>query len=234
VDVELGNSQSVNAIGFPQATSPRMVWSDRGLRMLQLTAAQATLIAAVISFAAGLLGWLGRGLTFVLRRWWTGAPRQEQAAYLNSVADLAAKLRANGMTLNEVHQLEGIMRSPAVASSTGASAVVEALAKDAEGPSAFHSNFAMKARTGAAYGVSEAQLRQALLDLRLLLSDREYEAVETAQDRWREYRLALEECARRQSEGGSNATLAMVVSGLSETERRAKEILAQVAERSAR
>ena len=120
--------------------------------MLQLTAAQATLIVAVIGLAGGLLGWLGRGLTFVLRRWWTGAPRQEQAAYLNSVADLAAKLRANGMTLNDVHQLESIMRSPAVASSTAASGVVEALADDAEGPSVFRSNVAMKARTGAAYG----------------------------------------------------------------------------------
>jgi len=202
--------------------------------MFQLTAAQATLIAAAIGFAAGLLGWLGRGLTFVLMRWWTGAPRHEQAAYLNSVADLAAKLRANGMTLNEVHQLEVIMRSPTVASTTGANAVVEALAKDSEGPSAFQSNLAMKARTGAAYGVSEAQLKQALMDLRLLLSEHEYEALEKAQDRWREYRLALEECARRQFEGGSNATLAMVVSGLSETERRTKEILAQTDERSAR
>ena len=202
--------------------------------MLQLTAAEATLIVAAIGVAGGLVGWLGRGLTFVLWRWWTGAPRQEQAAYLNSLADLAAKLRASGMTLDDVHQLESIMRSPAVASSTAASEVVEALADDVEGPSAFHSNVAMKARTGAAYRVAEAQLEQALMDLRLLLSDHEYEALEAAQERWREYRRALEDCALREFEGGTHATLALVLSGLSETERRTEEIRAQVAERKGR
>jgi uncharacterized protein YecT (DUF1311 family) len=82
--------------------------------------------------------------------------------------------------------------------------------------------------------MAEAQLKQALMDLRLLLSDREYEALEAAQERWREYRRALEDCALREFEGGTHARLAMVMSGLSETERRTEEIRAQVAGRSAR
>lgn len=108
--------------------------------MLQLTPAEAALIVAAIGLVSSLLGWLGRGLTFVLRRWWTGAPRQGRAAYLNSLTDIAGKLRANGMTLDDVRKFEAIMHGPAITTSTAASEVVAAVAKDAEEPSEFQSN----------------------------------------------------------------------------------------------
>jgi len=202
--------------------------------MLQFSAAEATIAVAVIGLVAGLAGWLGRGLTFVAKRWWTGAPRQERAAYLGSVADLAAKLRGNGMTLEDVHKFEALMQSPAVANSTAASGVVENMAQDAEDASPLQSNVALKARTSAAYGVANAQLDQSLMDLRLMISEREYEAVEVAQERWREYRKALEDCAFREYEGGTHATLALLLSGLGETERRTQEIRAEIAKRAAR
>ena len=69
------------------------------------------------------------------------------------------------------------------------------------------------------------------MDMRLLLSDNEYEALEAAQERWSGYRRALEDCALREFEGGTNATLALMMAGLSETERRTKEISAQFARR---
>lgn len=92
----------------------------------------------------------------------------------------------------------------------------------------------MKLRTGAAYEVAEAHLEQVLMDLRLLLSEYEYDALKKAQDRWRDYRGALEDCALREFEGGTHAPLAMMLAGLSETERRTEEVRARVAERSAR
>lgn len=70
--------------------------------MLQITAPQATLIVAAITLVSGLVGWSGRGLMFLLHRRWTGAPKREDAAYLNSVAGLAAKMKANGTALDEV------------------------------------------------------------------------------------------------------------------------------------
>lgn len=202
--------------------------------MLQITAPQATLVVLVVGLLAGLIGWLARGPTFLLRRWWTGAPKQEQAAYLNSVADLAGKLRSHGMTMDDVRQFEVIMRNPAVAGTTAASDVVDALAEEAGEPEAFHSNVAMKARTGAAYGVADAHLEQALMDLRLLLGEREYEALEAAQAHWREYRMALEVCAGLEFEGGTHAPLAGMMAGLTETERRTAEVRSQVQERAAR
>lgn len=202
--------------------------------MLQLSPAEATIAVAVIGLVAGLIGWLGRGLTFVAKRWWTGAPKQERATYLSSVADLAAKLRGSGMTLEDVHKFEALMQSEAVANSSAAGGVVANLVQDPVDSSPLQSNVALKARTSAAYDVAKAQLEQALMDLRLMISEREYEAVEVAQERWQEYRRALEDCALREYEGGTHATLALLLSGLGETERRTQEIRAEIAKRASR
>jgi len=118
--------------------------------------------------------------------------------------------------------------------SSTAKQVVEEIAEEANEPEAFHSNVAMKRRTGAAYEVAEAKLQQVLLDLQLLLGERENEALETAQQHWCEYRRALENSALREYEGGTHAPLAMLFVGLTETERRADELRAQVKARSAR
>ncbi|MES2174894.1 MAG: lysozyme inhibitor LprI family protein [Pseudomonadota bacterium] len=193
----------------------------------------SALHVALIAFVGGLAGWVGHGFSFVLKRWWTGSPKHDQANYLSTVADLGVKLRANGMTMEDVRQLEAIMRDPSISSSTTAQRVVEDFAEDASEPDAFHSNVAMKARTGAAYEVAEAKLQQVLMDLQLLLSERENGALEIAQQHWREYRRALEDCALLEYGGGTHAPLAMVFAGLNETERRADELRAQVGQRSA-
>ena len=202
--------------------------------MLQFSAPQATIIVAVIGLAAGLIGWFGRGSTYLLRRWWTGAANQERATYLNSVADLVGKLRKSGMSLDEVHQFEAIMRGSAVARSAGATDFIEAMVEETAEPDVFHSNFAMKAKTGAACDVAEAHLQQSLMDLKLLLSEGETDALDAAQERWCEFRDALEVCAALEFEGGTHAPLARIMAGLTETERRTAEIRAQVGERSAR
>ncbi len=202
--------------------------------MLQITAPQATLIVAAITMIGGLVGWFGRGFAFLLHRWWTGAPKREDATYLNSVADLAGKLRSNGMTIDEVHQFEKIMRKPGLSASSAATEVVEAIEEEPDTYTAFLSNVAMKARTGADYGVADANLEKALVDLRLLFSDKENEALDVAQERWTEYRKALEVCAGLEFEGGTHAPLAGLMAGLTETERRTVEVRSQVQERAAR
>lgn len=202
--------------------------------MLELTSPQVTLLVAGSSLLAGLAGWFGRGLAFLLYRYWTGAPKRDEASYLHSVADLAAKLRTDGTTLDEVRQFEKIMRRPSLATSTAATEVVEAIEEKTDSYAAFLSNVAMKARTGADYGVADANLEKALVDLRLLLGDEEAEALEVAQERWTEYRNALEDCAGLEFNCGTHAPLAGMMAGLTETERRTAEIRSQVQERAAR
>ena len=197
---------------------------------------QVALIGTASLLIGGFIGWLGRGAGFVLKRWWTGSPKQERATYLNTVADLGAKLRAHGMTMAEVQKLEEVVQNPSIQSSSAANQVVEQLSADADEaePEAFQSNMAMKMRTGAAYEVAEAKLNQALMDLRLLVGELEWECVEKAQQYWQGYRRALEDWALREWDGGTGATLAMALIGMAETERRADEIRAQVKERAKR
>lgn len=200
--------------------------------MEHLTANEVTLLVATASLAGGLMGWFGRGIGFLLTRWWTGSPSHERANYLNTVVDLGAKLRANGMTMDEVQLLEEMVRKPSIKSSDAATQTVTQIANNE--PSAFSSNYAMKMRTRAASGVAEAKLDQVLQDLRLLVSDDEWECVENAQEHWVAYRDALAEGARREYEGGTHAGLAAVLTAVAETDRRTEEIQAQVDERSAR
>jgi uncharacterized protein YecT (DUF1311 family) len=202
--------------------------------MDHLTANQVTLLVAAAGLVGGLIGWFAKGVGFLLARWWTGAPKQERAHYMNTVADLAGKLRAHGMTIEEVRKLEELVQNPSIKSSQAATRAVEQLANDVTEPKAFQSNYAMKMRTGAAYGVAEAKLNQALQDLKLLVSDGEWEYVERAQQHWAAYRETLVEGARRKYEGGTHAGLAAGLTAVAETDRRADEIRAQVDERARR
>jgi uncharacterized protein YecT (DUF1311 family) len=126
------------------------------------------------------------------------------------------------------------MRKPSLATSTAATEVVEAIEQEPDTYAAFLSNVAMKARTGAEYGVADANLEKSLVDFRLLLSDEEAGALEVAQKRWTDYRKALEVCAGLEFEGGTHASLAGIMAGLTETERRTAELCAQVQECAAR
>ncbi len=202
--------------------------------MLQITAPQATVIVLAVGLLTGLVGWFGRGFVFLLHRWWTGAPKREDAVYLHSVVDLAGKMRANGMSMDDVRQFESIMRAPTVASSPGANEVVESMSSTDTEPAAFQTNLGMQIRTRAAHDVAEANLEQALTDLHLIIGDREGELLDTAQELWRAYRDALVQCAYYEYEGGTHAPLAAGLAGLSEIERRTAELRAQVDERAAR
>lgn len=190
------------------------------------------IIVAGFTLGGLVLGWFANGLGFLVKRKLTQTPKTERAAYLNTVTDLAAKMRASGMTIEEVHAFEAALRNPAVASSEAATSIVDAVDLE-EGPRAFDTNYAMKSRTRAAYDVAEAQLSQALTDLRLL-SGGEDETLDEVQKRWTAYRTALEDREMARYQGGTHATLALALAGLAETERRTEEVRAEVAERSAR
>lgn len=138
------------------------------------------------------------------------------------------------MTINEVRQFEKIMRKPGLSASSAATEVVEAIEEEPGTYAAFLSTVAMKARTGADYGVADASLKKALVDLRFLLSDEEAEALDVAQERWTVYRKALEVRAGLEFGGGTHAPLAALMARLTETKRRTAEVRSQVQERATR
>jgi len=192
------------------------------------------LLLALVAAGAGFLGWLGRGATFMLGRWVVGSPKTERASYFNTVADLAAKLRANGMSVEDLTALESAIRSPTIPTTSSSSGALEQLADDHE-PRAFQSTAAMRGRAHAAYEVAEARLGQALMDLQILLDEGdELTSLQAAQTAWLEYRNALEARAMAEFGGGTGGPLAAIITGISETDRRAAELRAEVRERAVR
>ena len=200
--------------------------------MTEPTTIPVPVIVAGVGLAGLVLGWFINGLGFLVKRKLAGMPKSERAAYLNTVTDLAAKMRASGMTIEEVHAFEAALRNPAVVSSEAATSVIDSVDLD-DGPRAFDTNYAMKSRTRAAYDVAEAQLSQATTDLQLLSSGEDETLIEV-QRRWTDYRTALEDREMARYKGGTHATLALALAGIAETERRTEEVRAEVAERSAR
>jgi uncharacterized protein YecT (DUF1311 family) len=196
--------------------------------MWNLSDSQVALVVACFTLLAGLAAWFGRGIAFMLQRKVTDAKAKEDVAYIREVVDLSERLTANGMTIDDARRLGALLRAPAANHGEAAKEAMSALLE----PEAFQSNMAMKMRAGAAYEVAEAKLKQVILDLELLLSEGEEEALNAAQEAWLEYRTRLEDRALRQFHGGTHATLAMAITGLSETERRTEELAAEVKERS--
>lgn len=190
-------------------------------------------IDLVLSIVVPIAVLIGGGIGFLLKRGLTGAPKRERADYLNSVADLAAKLRSNGMTLNEVNALEAVIKSPILASSTGAAPTLYDMAADDE-PAVFHTTAAMRGRAGAEYEVAEAKLRQALMDLEIVLEADEWAALEASQLAWGNYREALEARALAEFGNGTGGPLAMMLAGIAETNRRTDELVAEVRDRAGR
>lgn len=202
--------------------------------MIELTSTELTLLVTGCGLLGGLVAWIGKGVSFLLIRWWTKAPKREDTAYYLSIADLGSKLRENGMTMSDVLELESLLHDPVKGKSQGAQQFVTKSLVSPDEPEQFISNVAMKARMAAAYDVAKAQYEQAITDLRLLSSQHESEAIDLAEKHWIEYRAALENCALREYDGGTHAPLAMLFAGLAETERRTEEIKAQISERSSR
>lgn len=196
--------------------------------------------ALLLAIGGPLLGWFGKGSAAMLWRWWTGAPRQERAVYFNSLADLGAKLKATGMSVEEVRELGAMLNNPTLAGSAGPTIVEAAVnaaaprepAAEPNEVAAFGTNFAMKLRAQASYEAANAKLDQSLVDLSLLIGGEEAAALTEASVHWSAYRKALEKCTMLRYKGGSHAPLAATLRGFAETERRTAEIDAEVAERA--
>ena len=176
---------------------------------------------------------IGGGAGFLLKRLMTNAPKRERADYLNTVADLGAKLRSHGMTIDDVNALEAVIKSPILASSGGATPALHEMAVDNE-PAVFHTTAAMRGRAGAEYEVVEAKLAQTLMDLRILVDEQEEGALDAAHIAWLKYREALESRALAEFGNGTGGPLAMMLAGIAETTRRTDELRAEVKDRASR
>ncbi len=161
-----------------------------------LSANELTIVEAI---GSGLLGAVLASLGFLAKRWLTGAKTQEKATLYGALADLLAKLREHGFSLDHVRELESYFAGKI--KTVGAHselAGLEALRAEPPGepdqleggrePDQYWTQYAMNVRAGAAFETADARLREALVELGTLISEDEERALEKVQRAWRLYR----------------------------------------------
>jgi len=130
-----------------------------------LSSEQLRLVLLLGTLVGVILAAVFSGLGFLIKRRMTGAAKQERMSYLATVADLAAKARSAGMTVDEVAALERALLSPSTSGSTAAITAVAASTSQTLNPR-YANNVAMKARAHAALDVATAQMEQSYLPTR--------------------------------------------------------------------
>lgn len=181
---------------------------------------------AVATAILGGMGYLGK-------RWLTNASSQEKTTLYSDTAELMIKLRDAGVSLEEVKEFESGIRSGIRRTEASSTASSTASAKP-EAPSKTWTQTHMNLQATTKFHTTDAQLNEALVELRGLLSDEEEAQMDEAQDRWAAYRNAEADFIASEFEGGSMQPLIRSGEGISLTEERLKRVRATIAERKSR
>lgn len=104
--------------------------------------------------------------------------------------------------------------------------------KTLRGDASEDSNVGMKREAVDQFRVLEARLEAALTRLRALLSPAELKALALMQNRWCDYRDSIQDYARVEYEGGTNAALAAGIAKLNATRKRAEEVEQEIERRT--
>lgn len=182
----------------------------------------------LVAPVAVTIGWFGQ-------RWLTGARHMETTARLLSVVDLVERLQRAGLSLEDAKKAADSIKAgaPTLPISTAKSVVAsleDEIPEDIDLPSQYTSTYAMKFRLDSKLSTLDAQINEALTELRILLSDDEYEAAIQVQSSWTEYRIAEGEFASVGARGGTGETIYAFSAMISVSETRLAMLREQIRE----
>lgn len=132
---------------------------------------------------------------FLSKRWATGARRQERAGLYATLADLSGKMKAAGISLDDLDAIEAQLRAKVRQADAAISATEE--------PDRYWSQVEMNGRAFSALQVAEAKMGVELVDLSGRLDDRQQHELDDAQAAWLEYRDRHSSFVAGEYEGGS-------------------------------
>lgn len=178
-----------------------------------------------------LAGTLLTGVGFLLKRVLTGAAAQERVTRYVGLADIAAKMKAQGLSPADVAAVEafvwGKRREAEIALQQSTPAAADEPSNEPEG---YWSQAAMNERAGAGYQTASAQLQEVLLELAHYVG----EELWRTQEAWEEFRDRQMALARAEFEGGTIAPLLAASEGESLTRERIAWAQAALEERKRR
>lgn len=181
------------------------------------------LVAMAIALTGGI-GWL-------IKRMITGERRRETADELTAVLDLLHKLKASGMTMEEAKRLAaefGKGKMPVPLGQQDAVRVVEDLYEE---PDQYGTTMAMKMRLGAQLDAVNAHLKQALIDLELLLDENEGKLLEKAQADWEKHARSEATLSSSAMSGGTLEGVLFLAEMIEQAEKRIEAVKEQTRQR---
>ena len=171
------------------------------------------------------------GLGFMIKRRITGAKAQERVTLFAGLADISAKMKQHGLSVDDVSAMEAFVSSKRRAGVllASASAQTEVFREEtAVEPEGYWTQAAMNQRADASFRTVDAQLAEALLELEHF-SDGEH--LRSAQEAWEHFREQQAEFAASQYAGGSIAPLIAASEAQAVTEQRLAWARAEIEER---
>lgn len=182
--------------------------------------------AGIGALFVALLG----GVGYLGKRWLSRSRRHETTALYSNVADLMTRLRAEGLSLQDVQEFEAQIRTRVrQVKATPIPRTHESRAEEPE-PDTYWTTHSMVDRATASLGVREAELEAVLAELRSLLPDARGALLENSQEAWCAYRTAEAHLAASEFEGGTIMPIIRASEAESMTEERIKRVRAMVAE----
>jgi uncharacterized protein YecT (DUF1311 family) len=193
-----------------------------------LTDAQLGAAVSVTLFIGGAVG-------FLVKRWLTQSSTHERTALLSSLADLRAKMRTEGVSLDQIIELENMVRGKVNVSKETAEAVTgqSEVDDDANLPPGYWTTAAMRGRAHARFAVVDAQLDEAFTELATLVSHEETEPLSKSHTAWQTYRDQQIDYAYARYPGGTSGPLYGTLHGIEVTERRLAELQQEIEARRA-
>ena len=188
-----------------------------------LTDAQLGALMTAVALLAGAIG-------YFVKRLVSQSTTHERTALLNSLADLRSKMKNEGVGLEQLANLEKMVRGKLAVSAETAEAVSgqQAVAEDENLPSAYWTTASMRGRANARFAVVDAQVDEALIELATLVSDEEAEELRKSHVPWKVYRKRQINYASNRFQGGTFAPLYGTLHGIEVTERRLAELQREI------
>lgn len=172
---------------------------------LIIVAAGATLTAIL-----GCIGYIGR-------RYISREREREQASLMASAADIASKLKANGLTFEEVDSVKQLIierkkrkttekTTPKLISESHGDLEIadnDDSSLDSNGIAKYWTQTSMNQRAFASLNVARANLEEKLTELYTIMDDPSVDLLERTQEKWEEFVKMQVELAGYEVKGGS-------------------------------
>lgn len=185
---------------------------------------ETSLIVAVVVAAIGGVGWFVRRLV-------TGERRREATSELTAMVDLIHKLKSSGLTMEEAKRMAAQFGTRDTSAWKSPPNKIKVKNDIDVLPDQYGTTMAVKMRLGAELDSVNARLKQALVDLELLLDDDERELLANSQSNWTTFAESEAKLFSSNMSGGTMEGVLFLAEMIEQSEQRIEAVKKQTRQR---